>query len=265
MQVDIKVHSDIGTKKNVNQDAVLVKQAVSDKYGKIVFAVLCDGMGGLSCGEVASASVLKRMDTWFKLELPLLLNSKDQTAVLNTSEVIHESGDRLFCKIKSHWTTLSQELNKKLAEYGREQNISIGTTIVCILVLQNHYIAMNVGDSRLYEIKSDTVKVISHDHSYIQKEIDEGRLTVEEAKVSNQKSVLLQCIGASNVVIPEFYEGEITADTSYLLCSDGMWRELCNEDFVRYSLEDNALQQWIETVKQAGETDNISGILLRIN
>ena len=66
------VHSDRGIKKNTNQDSVLIKEASTD-YGDVMLAVVCDGMGGLAKGEVASAALIKAFSMWFEVQFPELL------------------------------------------------------------------------------------------------------------------------------------------------------------------------------------------------
>ena len=69
------LHSDVGIKKNTNQDSVLIKVASTD-YGEVMLAVVCDGMGGLAKGEVASAALIKAFSDWFEQEFPEILYNK---------------------------------------------------------------------------------------------------------------------------------------------------------------------------------------------
>ena len=73
MNYQIAIHTDVGIKKETNQDSLLVKQAVTEK-GNIILAVVCDGMGGLEKGEVASATVINAFSVWFENELPTILS-----------------------------------------------------------------------------------------------------------------------------------------------------------------------------------------------
>ena len=67
-------HTDVGIKKSVNQDSVILKIA-SSPFGKIAFAVVCDGMGGLQQGEIASGMLSQNYENWFQRELPVLLRT----------------------------------------------------------------------------------------------------------------------------------------------------------------------------------------------
>ena len=152
----------------------------------------------------------------------------------------------------------------------------LGTTAVCFLLIGTDFLLMNVGDSRLYKT-TDThegIRQLTHDHSLVQRQIDSGQITDVEARDSNYKSVLLQCIGASPEVEPDFFFGNVTRDSNYLLCTDGFWRRLaldeleevfspqvCNSD----EEAEARIGRMIDEVKRRGEEDNISAILVGCN
>ena len=71
---------------------------------------------------------------------------------------------------------------------------------------------------------------ITHDQSYIQMQIDKGLITEEEAKNNPSRGVLLQCIGASDEVVPDYHQGEFKGNTSFVLCCDGFWKLNTKED-----------------------------------
>lgn len=261
MKYKTEAHTDIGTKKTTNQDALLIKQASSKAFGHICMACLCDGMGGLSCGEIASSTFIERMDKWFKEELPAALAKDDVTVQLDSS--IPNETD-YFKQIELQWNEVVQRVNVELAQYGYSKGIKLGTTAIAILIIDGSYIAMSVGDSRIYKINADDIVQLTHDQSYVQREIDAGRMTEEEAKVSDKKSVLLQCIGASEIVKPDFYYGQAIEGESILLCSDGFWRKLESDEIVLHINKKDGIKELTEMVKQRGETDNISGLVVSI-
>ena len=83
----VDAYSDIGNKKKVNQDSLIVKQARTNNIGRVCFACLCDGMGGLSQGEVASASFVNRMGQWFENEFPRIIAVEDATEDLSQANL----------------------------------------------------------------------------------------------------------------------------------------------------------------------------------
>lgn len=266
MSYKVDAYSDIGTRKNVNQDALLIKRAKVKGIGEICMGVLCDGMGGLSCGEVASSAFVDRMDVWFRKELPGLLAGQGATELLSDDNTSTENDnidiDLALGQIEVHWGHLVHDMNERLKEYGNSNGIRLGTTVVAIIIMGDKYLAMNVGDSRAYKFNRRHLTLISHDHSYVQQQIDLGRMTKEEALRSDKKSVLLQCIGASEIVSPEFYQGVIEKKQHVLLCSDGLWRKLSDREIVRITPQRNGINKLANIVMKRGESDNISGLII---
>lgn len=253
MDFMIAAHSDVGIKKHANQDALLIKTAQTN-LGKVCLCVVCDGMGGLSNGELASATVIREMERWFEQQLPQNLQKGFDSE-----------------KMRLEWDNIVLEQNKKLAQYASARGLRMGTTITALLIADNKYYIMNVGDSRVYMI-SDRVTLLTKDQTFVQYEIDNGRMTLEEAAVHPQRNVLLQCVGASDSVIPDFFSGEVCLDTVFMLCSDG-FRHVISDDEIYEKLNPYALSSertmkenavWLtELNKQRREPDNISVALVR--
>lgn len=255
MDFIISAVTDIGTTKSTNQDSFNVK-VLSTPRGKMVFAVLCDGMGGLSKGEVASASLVNAYCKWADNKLPLLC----------------EKGFDDF-DIRSDWTEIAIEYNEKIKSYGKKCGLAsgLGTTVTAILLTESRYYIINVGDTRAYEI-SDNVTVLTRDHSVVAREVEQGIITPEQAKTDVRRSVLLQCIGASEEVYPDMFFGDIKLNAVYMLCSDGFRHEISNEEIYNF-LNPNVMvdadgmkcnmQSLIELNKQRQERDNISVITVR--
>ena len=267
MNYRVCISTDKGTVKEVNQDSTMVKVANSDRFGRIVMGTLCDGMGGLAHGEVASSRFVERMQEWFTQELPLVLSRTNATTKLDEND----DDDDVIADISRAWQAIAIDMNQKIFEYGLEKNAPLGTTAVVFLTLGNEYAIMNIGDSRAYMFTGDEMALLTHDQSVIQDMIDRGMMTPEEAEDSPQKSVLLQCVGASDNVSPQFVRGEINEDSSIVLCSDGFWRKLKKEEMIdalkpeKCTNEDdmkNKLDELVELVKSRKETDNISAVLM---
>lgn len=206
--------SDIGIKKPINQDSFFVKK-MNTSIGTVVFGCVCDGMGGLENGELASATVLYGFDEWLHHSLPLL-----------TTQRIQES------EITKQWRKIIDENNDKIRSYGQEQGVSLGTTLTAILLTEHNYFIVNVGDTRAYKIKNKTTQ-ITKDHSLVQQEVDSKRMTAEEAKTAKNKNVLTQCIGVKEAVYPDFYFGKTEKNTTYMLCTDGFRHKLSDEEIYK--------------------------------
>lgn len=253
MKFVVAAHSDTGIKKQVNQDSLCVKVA-DTKKGQIAMGVICDGMGGLRKGELASATVIRAFSQWFETRLPLLVEEED-----------------LFKKIKKEWNDLIQALSQKLQKYGSEQHISLGTTLSAILLADGKYLTVNVGDSRIYQINKSIIQITT-DQTLVEKEIQANRLTREEAETDPRRSVLLQCIGSSRFVEPEFVEGQAGDQEVFFVCSDGFRHKLKSDEMLgvlspvvlnNQRIIKESIIDLVEMVKSRGETDNISVLLIR--
>ena len=253
MDFMIQAVTDIGNVKETNQDSMSVKRLCTSQ-GTMVFAVLCDGMGGLSKVEVASAAVVKAFEQWMWQKLPELANTSIEEFAL-----------------KLQWEEVLRSHNREIQEYSRRIGCSMGTTAVVMLLTQNRYYIMNVGDSRAYELQSNLC-CLTQDQTLVAEEVREGILTEEQAKNDPRRSVLLQCVGASDNIFPDMYSGEVKKDAVYFLCSDGFHHEISDEE-IAYYLQPAALcdaqsmanngNYLISLDKQRQERDNISLVMVR--
>lgn len=249
----VAANTDVGTVKKTNQDSIDIK-VLNTVQGKMVFAILCDGMGGLANGEVASAAVIRAFDTWVKEQLPTLCRQAIEDNVIRTQ-----------------WEGIIEHMNQSIKLYGGRQGVKMGTTVAVILITEQRYYILNVGDSRIYEL-SQEINQLTTDQTVVEREVALGNLTREEAKVDTRRNVLLQCVGASDAVYPEMTFGETKKDAIYLLCSDGFRHELSKEEIFgafspQFMTDSNKMFQKIteaiEENKRRGERDNITAGLIR--
>ena len=155
--------------------------------------------------------------------------------------------------------------------YGARQGVKLGTTVVVMLLTQTNYYIMNVGDSRAYELTTGITQ-ITNDQTFVAREVALGNMTEEQAKVDPRRSVLLQCVGASQEVYPDMFVGQTQENAVYMLCCDGFRHEITPEEIYEklqpgvlmdeYQMNQNALSL-IELNKQRQERDNISVALIR--
>lgn len=252
-------HSDVGIKKSTNQDSVLVKEAITDG-GRVLLAAICDGMGGLEKGEVASAALVRAFSRWFEEDFPYLIY--DQNGKVQEID---------YNKLQKSWNELIDLVNHRIANFAAGYHVPCGTTLAALLLMGNKYYVVNVGDSRVYRL-NEKMNLLTKDQTYVQRELDAGRMTPEEAKIHPQRNVLLQCVGASAVVIPDFYQGTFSAGDVFMLCSDGFRHLIMEEEFMKIlspeklmtekQMQDGAIY-FTELNKQRKESDNISVILIK--
>ena len=244
--------TDIGISKDTNQDSVLIKHAKADDQ-EILLAVICDGMGGLSKGELASATVIRAFSKWFDEELPYELENVDLQV------------------IGAKWSLLLKELNAQILEYSKENGIEgVGTTFSGILFIGDQYVIGHVGDTRIYHIGASLTQLTT-DQTFVAREISRGTMTLEQAKTDKRRNLLLQCIGASKVVEPQIICGKAEKG-AYMLCSDGFRHEITEAEIYeslnpinlmnKEAMHNNA-KYLIEENKSREEKDNISVLLIK--
>lgn len=243
--------TDIGTTRNTNQDSLTLLKAETD-FGEVLLAVVCDGMGGHQSGELASKTIVKQFEHWFKMVFPIMLYD-----------------GLTYEKLKLSWGRLVNECNSKLVQYGRLNGIEMGSTLTAILFVQEQFYVVHVGDSRGYIVGEQNLFQITQDHSLLADEVRRGIITEEEAKMDNRKNVLLECVGITPNVDIDYYKGSVMSNLCYMICSDGFWHKITEEELSRYlsgkKIKDNKmlkmhLNYLVEQVKSRGERDNISVI-----
>ena len=223
--------------------------------GNILLTVICDGMGGLAKGEVASSTVIRAFNRWFETDLKSIVPLDDPE-------------ERIF----RDWENIVYSCNTSISGYARRNGISMGTTLNAVLFMKGRYYIINIGDSRAYCL-TDRLIQLTKDQTYVQREMDMGRMTPEEARVSPQRNVLLQCVGASDYIEPGFYSGAYGSGQSFLQCSDGFRHIVTEEEIFGYcapsvlpneqAMLDNVVYL-TELNKYRRETDNITVILVKI-
>jgi len=244
--------TDIGISKDTNQDSILIKHAKADDQ-EILLAAVCDGMGGLSKGELASATVIREFAKWFDDELP------------------YELGKVELQVIGAKWSLLLKELNARILEYSKENGIEgVGTTFSAILFIGDQYVIGHVGDTRVYHIGASLTQFTT-DQTFVAREISRGTMTRDQARTDKRRNLLLQCIGASKVVEPQVICGKAEKG-AYMLCSDGFRHEITEAEMYeslnpvnlmnKDAMHNNA-KYLIEQVKSRGEKDNISVLLIK--
>lgn len=252
MKYIVAAETDIGITKKVNQDSICVKNART-KQGNAALVMVCDGMGGLSKGELASAEAVRSFSDWFDYELAYELEKWSW----------RDAGQSVLRRLRS--------LNSSIIEYGRRNGVQLGTTVTGILAVNNQMMTFHIGDSRIYKL-SYQLKQLTEDHTFVNREMKKGNMTPEQAKIDPRRNALTQCIGVEGDVTPEIKFGNIENGTNYMICSDGFRHVLSEEEIfgglsperiTTKSSMQAKLRELIETVKSRKESDNISAAMFR--
>lgn len=248
----VSAATDTGLKK-INQDSFGVKVA-DTVAGKAVIAVLCDGMGGLSHGEVASATVVDTFNKWFLYRMPILSEKKI------TEDIVYEE-----------WLDIVSDCNRRVLLYGKNNGIRIGTTLTVLMIIDGRCFIMNIGDSRAYKI-SDSATVLTKDHTVTARELENGLITEEQAEIDPRRHILFKCIGMSGDINPDMFVQEVKEDTVYMLCSDGFRQRITEEEIFSLLKPSEMteksqmrlnMEKLIELNKARNEGDNMTAVAIK--
>jgi protein phosphatase len=244
LQFTAAAATDRGRKRPTNEDAF----GFSVEDG--VYLV-CDGMGGAAAGEIASSLAIDEL-------LRLLIAG---TGTATAPEPMPERAEQAIRAANEAIYSRSQR-NYKLS--------GMGTTLVGLVVEERRAWVLNVGDSRCYRLRNRALEQITADHSLVEEQVRLGRMTRLDAQRSPLRNVITRALGTQCRVTPDIFELEAEAGDLFLLCSDGLTREL-SDPMIRSILETDEVDpsldllcaRLVEAAKKAGGHDNITCILVR--
>jgi protein phosphatase len=143
----------------------------------------------------------------------------------------------------------------------------MGTTLVALLVQDRHALVVNVGDSRCYRLRSRSLEQITLDHSLVEEQVRMGRMSHSEALRSPLRNVITRALGTQCQVTPDLFELEAEPHDLFLLCSDGLTRELTDPQIEAILSTEQTLDEicarLVVSAKRAGGHDNITCVLVR--
>jgi serine/threonine protein phosphatase PrpC len=251
--------TDRGRKRASNEDAF----GYSIEHG--VYLV-CDGMGGAAAGEIASSLAV---DEFLRLvterreaglsngngKAAVLLPQIAEEAVSAANEAIHSRSQR----------------NLRLS--------GMGTTLVGLLAglpdQEPRVWILNVGDSRCYRLRKGLIQQCTQDHSLVEEQIRLGRMTRAEAARSPLRNVITRALGTQHNVRPDLIEAEVEPGDLFLLCSDGLTRELSDEKIESLLNTapsgsapvtlDELCARLVQAANKAGGHDNITCLIVRVD
>ena len=252
--------TNVGMKRSINQDNFMLRKYTE----KTTLCVVCDGMGGVKGGEVASKIAAEAfVRTVDQFLIPCLKNRDKQVSTSDIKRALARGVDIANEKVY-------------LAAKQSKDHKGMGTTLVGALIIDKVVFVINVGDSRLYSMKDNTITQISKDHSYVQYLIDKGQMTPEEAEMSSQKNIITRAIGTDVRVEGDIYMKKLEEGSFLLLCSDGLTNmvdnaticDIVSNDPHALTLDQVALdlkvKRLIDTANQNGGHDNITALVIRI-
>ncbi len=245
-EYDVAGYSDRGRVRTSNEDA----------FGLCLDAgifVVCDGMGGAAAGEVASHVAVDVM-------LERLCGG-----AANEDESDLESSQHKQSLLRDAVAAANGKVFSQAEEDA--QLHGMGTTLVALLVVGNRAWVAHVGDSRCYRWRQGTLERFTEDHSLVDEQVRLGQLTPEEAERSPLRNVITRAVGSQRSVTPEIEELQVEPGDLFLLCSDGLTREVRDEQLVALMSEVDELEAGCQALVAAaimnGGRDNVTCVLVR--
>jgi protein phosphatase len=221
-----------GQVRKENEDALLVE-------GRLY--VVADGMGGHNAGEVASAMAIKSLQA----AAGGITNEASLNAALDkANEAIYEES------MTNH------------VHHG------MGTTIAALVMTDDSVVVGNIGDARIYRWHEGNLSRITKDHSYVQELVDEGIISLEEARVHPRRNIVTRALGIDGEVEASTSTLPITVGARYILCSDGLVDEVTDAEIAailtRHSNAQAAADALVSAANAAGGRDNVTVIVVDV-
>jgi len=240
MRFSCAARTDVGIVRSGNEDSYLM----SSERGLFVIA---DGMGGHAAGEVASEMAARIVAEEFRP----VRGMTDQEMMAQMVAAIRAANGAVF--------------RRTIAEPDKR---GMGTTATVMSLLPRRYLIGQVGDSRAYLLRTGVLAQLTKDHSYVQEQVDAGRLTPEDARTHPYANVITRCVGSSEDVVPDLYIGTLDVNDLVLLASDGLTGMIDDEELRDILMSELDLEPKVDTLITAanrrGGLDNITTILVRI-
>lgn len=230
-----------GAFKEINEDSIGIQHVITRK-GQVLMACICDGMGGLEQGEVASGYTVEEASKWFyKVLLPIV---KKTTKGSRTQRN----------KVKKASYRLCFLINEGLISYGKKYSLVLGSTASIIVLLEDTYYIFHIGDSKIYEIcNRKKLRKITKDHA-----VNDYTLT--------------RCLGINSSWKPDFKRGKLLKNRGFLICSDGFTHKVDEKSFCmglepKKLIGEKEIERGLKEIGSRcihrGERDNISAIYIR--
>lgn len=248
--MEFGVRSDTGRVRENNEDSFRLAPELN-------LFVLSDGMGGQASGEVAS-----RLAAQTIVEHCRAAEANPSLALVGPRiEGVSAASNRLASAIRLANQVVRQEADKNEARQG------MGATVVAVRFVDERLTLAHIGDSRAYRLRGGEVEQLTQDHSFVAEQVRKGVMTPEEAENSKLQSVLLRALGPDAEVEVDVTEELVMEGDTFLLCSDGLTRELSDAQLAAVLDEEEdeqgAADQLVDLANRAGGGDNITVIVLR--
>ena len=250
LSLEIAAKTDPGILRSLNEDSI----ATVNDLGLLV---LSDGMGGYQSGDVASRLTTQIIVDGLTRELQGKPNNGSDVATV-VEDVVKRANRAIYL-----------EGQQRAQRVHNSHDQAMGSTLALLLFRNNRVTLAHVGDSRIYRLRANRLELMTHDHSLLQEQIDQGILSAEAAATSHNRHLVTRGLGLQAEVEVTLDEREALPGDIYLVCSDGLNDMVDNTDIelVLNSLQANlplAASQLVMIANDNGGDDNISVILAKV-
>ncbi|MBN9388130.1 MAG: serine/threonine-protein phosphatase [Chloroflexi bacterium] len=261
-KVEIGFLSNVGSVRTNNEDSFSAFTAsvprLNNDGPELVFSFLAiaDGMGGHENGEIASNMAVRKISEGVLRDFYLPSIEGRQPGRDGESPI-------------ETLTFLMDNANLSILQESQRNRTSMGTTLTCAVLIGQTAIIGHVGDSRIYVLEKSSKKLrqVSHDHSVVQRLVEMGALSAEEAQYSPQRSVLYMTVGQKPQIEPDVEVVSLVDASAMLLCSDGLW-ELVDDQVIEEALNKagsaaQACEKLVNAAIEAGGVDNVTVVIAK--
>lgn len=232
-----------------NEDAILVASLppTSDPADDGYILAVADGMGGLERGEVASKLAIDLLGDLFARERPADI-------ALALKQAYRRANDAIYAESQKEGT-------------GEHQ---MGTTLVSAVIHGKYVTIANVGDSRAYLIRANQLTQITIDHSLVNDQMKDGRISADQARRSPQRNILTHALGAEPQLdrrLPSIFEIDLLPEDRLLLCSDGFYDVMQQQDYLDVLAgadTGDSARELSAIAQKRGTNDNVSAIVVAV-
>lgn len=236
-------NSDIGKKRSRNEDSFCFGECAENVY----YAIVCDGMGGASGGQIASSMACEIVEDKIK-------------KCYNKSMTLRSIENLLLSAITTANVTV---YDRAVADSTLK---GMGTTIVAAVFKENNACIAHVGDSRAYYISEDNIRPVTKDHSLVQQMLDNGQITKAEFENHPNKNIITRALGVNEEIEIDFDFLTLENDESVLLCTDGLSGLVKDEelfDIHKIVPFDKLTDVYIRAANERGGKDNITVVVMK--
>ncbi|MFN8635512.1 MAG: Stp1/IreP family PP2C-type Ser/Thr phosphatase [Chloroflexota bacterium] len=244
-RIEVGLLTDVGRMRTGNEDSIHVEPVESRLVAKRgLFCAVADGMGGHAAGEVASSLALQAArDAFYNAPAGSDPQEILKSAVSLANAAVYEAG---------------------AGTTGRDH---MGTTLTAAVVFNHRVVVGHVGDSRCYIVSDGVIRQLSKDHSWVAEEVEAGRMTPEQARVSPRRNIITRALGLRPEVEVDSYQAPLEPNDTIVICSDGLHGLVTEAEIAEHVLRLRPAASVDALVKLAnarGGPDNISVVVARV-